>query len=69
MAKKVDFLNSIKGLSVEDLRAKIAEDEARLKKVRFSHSITPLENPVSIRMLRKDVARLKTLLKQKEMTA
>lgn len=69
MAKKVDFLNSIKGLSVEDLRAKIAEDEARLKKVRFSHSITPLENPVSIRMLRKDVARLKTLLKQKEMMA
>ncbi len=69
MAKKVDFLNSIQGLSVEDLRAKIAEDEARLKKVRFSHSITPLENPVSIRMLRKDVARLKTLLRQKEMTA
>jgi large subunit ribosomal protein L29 len=69
MAKKVDFLNSIKGLSIEDLKAKIAEDEARLKKVRFSHSITPLENPVSIRMLRKDVARLKTLLKQKEMTA
>jgi len=67
MSKKVDFLSSIKGLGVEDLKAKIAEDELRLKKLSFAHSISPLENPVSIRSLRKDVARLKTLLKSKEL--
>jgi large subunit ribosomal protein L29 len=66
MSKKVDFLSSIKGLGAEDLKAKIAEDELRLKKLSFAHSISPLENPVSIRMLRKDVARLKTLVKSKE---
>lgn len=67
MSKKVDFLSSIKGLGVEDLKAKIAEDELRLKKLSFAHSISPLENPVSIRSLRKDVARLKTVLKSKEL--
>lgn len=66
MSKKVDFLNSVSGLSQEDLIAKIAEDEARLKKVRFSHSISPLENPVSLRLLRRDIARLKTLLQAKQ---
>lgn len=67
MSKKVDFLTSIKGLSLEDLKAKIAEDELRLKKVSFAHSISPLENPVSLRLLRKDLARLKTALRSKEL--
>ena len=67
MSKKVDFLSSIKGLGAEDLKAKIAEDELRLKKLSFAHSISPLENPVSIRLLRQDVARLKTLLRSKEL--
>ncbi|UEG49976.1 50S ribosomal protein L29 [Ferruginibacter lapsinanis] len=67
MSKKVDFLTSIKGLGLEDLKAKIAEDELRLKKVSFAHSISPLENPVSLRLLRKDLARLKTALRSKEL--
>lgn len=64
MLKKVDFLNSLKGLSETDLKAKIAEDELRMKKLSFAHAISPLENPQSIRSLRRDIARLKTALKQ-----
>lgn len=64
MLKKVDFLNSLKGLSESDLKAKIAEDELRMKKLSFAHAISPLENPQSIRSLRRDIARLKTALKQ-----
>ncbi len=67
MSKKVDFLTSIKGLGVDELKAKIAEDELRMKKVSFAHSISPLENPMSLRELRKDLARLKTALKSKEL--
>ena len=69
MSKKVDFLNSLKDLSEADLTAKIKEDELRLKKLTFAHAIAPLENPQSIRMLRKDVARLKTLLKKTQIGA
>ncbi|MBK8521617.1 MAG: 50S ribosomal protein L29 [Chitinophagaceae bacterium] len=64
MLKKVDFLNSLKGLNEADLKAKIAEDELRMKKLSFAHAISPLENPQSIRSLRRDIARLKTALKQ-----
>ena len=65
MSKKIDFINSLKDLNENDLKARIQEDELRLKKLEFAHAISPLENPMSIRALRKDVARLKTALAQK----
>ena len=64
MSKRIDFVKSIKDMSVSDLQARIQEDELRLKKLQFAHAISPLENPMSIRSLRKDVARLKTQLKK-----
>jgi len=67
MAKTTDFLKSIKELNFTDLTARIKEDEQRLKKLEFAHAISPLENPVSIRGLRRDVARLKTELRKKQM--
>ena len=62
MSKKIDFVNSIKEMTEADLKARIQEDEVRLKKLEFAHAISPLENPMSIRALRKDLARLKTAL-------
>jgi len=53
-------------MNVPDLTARIQEDELRLKKLEFAHAISPLENPMSIRSLRKDVARLKTELQKKK---
>ena len=67
MSKKADFQKSIHGMNEMDLKARIQEDELRLKKLSFAHAISPLENPMTIRNLRKDVARLKTELKQKQM--
>ncbi|MGF2411564.1 50S ribosomal protein L29 [Ferruginibacter sp.] len=67
MAKKVDFVKSLSGLSEADLKAKIQEDELRLKKLSFAHAISPLENPQSIRSLRRDVARLKTALRKQQL--
>ncbi|MEJ8820102.1 50S ribosomal protein L29 [Lacibacter sp. H407] len=67
MAKTTDFLKSIKELNLTDLTARIKEDEMRLKKLEFAHAISPLENPVSIRGLRRDIARLKTELRRKQM--
>jgi large subunit ribosomal protein L29 len=69
MSKTVDFKKSIHGLNEQDLRARITEDELRLKKLEFAHAISPLENPVSIRSLRREIARLKTELKKKQLGA
>lgn len=65
MSKRIDFVNGLKDLSVVDLKARIEEDELRLRKLSFAHAISPLENPMSIRALRKDIARLKTILAKK----
>jgi len=54
-------------MNVQDLQAKIQEDQLRLKKLEFAHAISPLENPMNIRALRRDIARIKTQLKKKEM--
>ncbi len=69
MSKTVDFKKSIQGLEEQDLAARIKEDEARLKKLEFAHAISPLENPVSIRNLRRELARLKTEIKKKQLSA
>ena len=69
MSKTVDFKKSIQGLNEQDLQARINEDEQRLKKLEFAHAISPLENPMSIRTLRRELARLKTELKKKQLSA
>jgi large subunit ribosomal protein L29 len=65
MSQKIEFLKSLTPLSQADIKAKIVEDELRLKKLKFAHGITPLENPMSIRALRKDIARLKSEFKKR----
>ena len=67
MSKTVDFKKSIQSLNVQDHSARIREDEQRLKKLEFGHAISPLENPMSIRNLRREIARLKTELKKKQL--
>ncbi|MFZ9387186.1 MAG: 50S ribosomal protein L29 [Chitinophagaceae bacterium] len=65
MSKKADFVKSIHGMNEQDLKARLEEDRQRLKKLEFAHAISPLENPMTLRSLRRDIARLQTELKLK----
>ncbi len=65
MVKKVQLNNELRSLSESELKARVQEDMLRLKKLKFAHAISPIENPVSIRILRKDVARVQTELKNR----
>ena len=67
--KSIEFNKSLKDMNENDLDARIREDLVRLKKLEFAHAISPLENPMSIRNLRKDIARLRTELKKKSLQA
>ncbi|HNR16226.1 MAG TPA: 50S ribosomal protein L29 [Chitinophagaceae bacterium] len=69
MSKKADFVKSIHGMNEMDLKARLEEDKQRLKKLEFAHAISPLENPMTIRGLRREIARLKTELKLKQQQA
>ncbi|HXR83660.1 MAG TPA: 50S ribosomal protein L29 [Hanamia sp.] len=67
MSNRNDFVNSLKSMSEQDLKARIQEDELRIKKLKFAHAVSPLENPMSIREVRKDLARTKTELRKKQL--
>ncbi len=69
MSKRIDFVRSVKEMGENDLKARIQEEEMRLKKLEFAHAITPLENPMSIRALRKNLARLKTEIQTRKTKA
>lgn len=60
MAKKTNKKQDISAMSAQDILSKIQESELQLKKMEFSHAITPIDNPMSIRTLRREIARLKT---------
>lgn len=49
-----------RALDNEALNEKIADEEMRLKKLKFSHAVNPIENPLAIKGMRRQVARLKT---------
>jgi len=65
MIKKVEFNKELKGLSEQELTIRKKEDSLRLKKLEFAHALSPIENPMSIRSLRKDIARIKTELQKR----
>ena len=65
MSNRNDFVNSLKEMSEAELKSKIEEDELRIKKLKFAHAISPIENPMSIRHNRKLIAKLKTELTAK----
>jgi len=65
MIKKVEFNNELRSLSQEELKVRAKEDSLRQKKLEFAHAISPIENPMSIRSLRRDVARVKTELQKR----
>ncbi|HUM66813.1 MAG TPA: 50S ribosomal protein L29 [Chitinophagaceae bacterium] len=69
MSKKADFVKSIRSLNESELVARLEEEKLRLKKLEFAHAISPLENPMTIRGVRRDIARLQTELKLKQQQA
>lgn len=60
--KKANKKESFKEMHVDSLKGRIAEDQLRLKKMQFAHAMTPLENPMMIRTLRRSIAKLQTEL-------
>lgn len=59
--------NDIKYLSVEELNAKLKELNSELFNLRFSHATRSLANPMAIHNVKKDIARVKTILREKEL--
>ena len=60
-------MTEVKEISTKDLTEKIEIAEAALQQMKLNHSVTPLENPSQIKAARRDIARMKTELRQREL--
>jgi len=56
-------------LSTPELKERLVEEQLQLSKLTLNHAITPIENPNKITEQRKTIARLKTELRKRELTA
>ncbi len=59
----------IRELSVADIQARVLEMEEERFRLRFRGATEPLEDPLQLRMIRKNIARLKTVLRERELAA
>ena len=58
--------SEIKGLSLEELKERLTTEKTNSQNLQFAHSISPLENPLKIKESRKNIAKLNTELRSRE---
>ena len=56
----------LRELSIEDLKSKERDIREDLFKLKFQHGIRRLENPARLGQLRKDIARIQTVISEKQ---
>ena len=54
-------------LETKELAERIEAEVAKYEQMKFNHTVSPLENPSLIKAARRDIARMKTELRQREL--
>ena len=60
-------MKEVKELETKSLAEKLENTVAAYNQLKLNHNITPLENPSQIKIARRDIARMKTELRQREL--
>jgi len=60
-------IKELKELETKELAERIETEVEKYNQMKLNHSITPLENPSLIKAARRDIARMKTELRQREL--
>ena len=63
---KAKEIKEVRGLSVEKLEEKLQELKKDLFMLRMQHATNQLDNPLKIATVKKDIARIKTIIREKE---
>ena len=61
--------NELREMKNEELNVKLGELKQELFDLRFNHATGQLTNPMQINTCKKDIARIKTILKERELNA
>ena len=59
--------NEVRKMSVSELEAKLGELKKDLFNLRLQHATNQLENPVKIAQVKRDIARVKTIIREHEL--
>lgn len=59
--------SEIKELTTKELIERIDTEKTQLTRLKLNHAVSPLDNPLKITVTRKDIARLKTELRKREL--
>jgi large subunit ribosomal protein L29 len=59
--------SEIKELSVSDLKDALVNSQAKLKELKLTHQLSPLDNPSEINKMRKTIARINTEFSKREL--
>lgn len=62
-------ISEVRDMSVTDLNKKLAELKDELFNLRFQHAVNQLEDPMRLKVVKKDIARIKTVLREIELSA
>lgn len=57
----------ITGLTTKEIVERLETEKLNLTKLRMNHAVSPLENPQQLKEVRRDIARLKTELRKREL--
>lgn len=57
----------VREMTTQEIKEQLEESKLNYYKMKMAHTISPLENPVSLKNSRKDIARLSTELRSREM--
>jgi large subunit ribosomal protein L29 len=58
----------VRDMTTEEIQAKISESQEELFRLRFRGATQQIENPALIKTLRRDVARMRTILRERELS-
>lgn len=61
--------SEIRELSSDEIRQKLDESTEELFNLRFQHATDQLENPMRLGHVKRDIARMKTVVKERELTS
>ena len=61
-------ISEVRDMSVDDLNKKLAELKDELFNLRFQHAVNQLEDPMRLKVVKKDIARIKTVLREIELS-
>ena len=57
----------LRDLTIAELRERVATESTAYDRMKMNHSVSPLDRPHTLTEKRKEVARLKTILREKEL--